>query len=131
MRKTSISLFVIALLVFTGLWIHQSGNELNADDIVQYSIISILVLFALFAGFRKLSGVKRGQPAEDELSRRILEKSAARSFYISLYLWLGIIYINNNKDVDTEALLGYGIIGMAVLFGLTWIFHYFRGINDA
>ena len=131
MKKAFISIFVLAVLIVAGLWIYQSGNELSTNDIVHYIVISVLVLFALFMGFRKLSSVKRGQPSEDELSKRILEKSAARSYYISLYLWLVILYINNNKDVNTEELVGYGIIGMAVLFGLTWVFFYFKGIKDA
>ena len=131
MKKLFVPIIALALLIIAGLWIYQSGNELNQNDLIQYSVISILVLFALYVGFRKLSSIKRGQPSEDELSKRILEKSAAKSYYISLYLWLVLLYLNSNKDVNTEALLGYGIIGMAVIFGLTCVFYYFKGIKDA
>jgi peptidoglycan/LPS O-acetylase OafA/YrhL len=130
MKKLFISIIALALLIIAGLWIYQSGNELNQNDLIQYSVISILVLFALYVGFRKLMSVKRGQPSEDELSKRIVEKSAAKSYYISLYLWLVLLYLNSNKDVNTEVLLGYGIIGMAVIFGLTCGFFYFKGIKD-
>ena len=131
MKKLFVPIIALALLIIAGLWIYQSGNELNQNDLIQYSVISILVLFALYVGFRKLSSIKRGQPSEDKLSKRILEKSAAKSYYISLYLWLVLLYLNSNKDVNTEALLGYGIIGMAVIFGLTCVFYYFKGIKDA
>jgi hypothetical protein len=42
-----------------------------------------------------MSSAKRGQPAVDEFSKRILQKAAALSYYISICLWLLIIYLTD------------------------------------
>ena len=65
-----------------------------------------------------------------DLSKKVLQKTAAYSYYISLYLWLALIFIKDRITIDTEQLLGTGILGMAIIFALCWILFNFRGIRN-
>ncbi len=98
-------------------------------DIMHFGVI-VLLCFRTFLGFRRLSNVKRGEPSEDELSKKILQKTAATSYYISLYIWVFLIYLKDRIEFDTEELLGTGILAMAVTFAISWIVINFRGIRN-
>ena len=80
--------------------------------------------------FRRFISAKKGEPAEDELSKQILQKAASLSFYVSLYLWLLISYFSHKLEFETEQLIGYGIIGMAIIFVGSWYFFRIKGLND-
>ncbi len=129
--KRSLLVFVVAGLVLlsTLLWMVNSIGLPDTTDTIQFGVIGLLIAFAVFVGFRRLKSERRGEPAEDELSKRILQKTAAISYYISLYLWVAMIYIKDRVEMDTEQLLGTGILGMAVIFALSWLVFNFRGIR--
>ncbi|MBE0653597.1 MAG: hypothetical protein IH594_07350 [Bacteroidales bacterium] len=130
--KKAFIVFIVATLVIvtTGLWYYSSGAQFNLTDSWHFAVIILLVAFALFVGFKRLSSARRGEPAEDELSKKILQKSAAMSYYISLYLWVFMIYIEDRVSLDTEELLGTGILGMAITFAICWIVYYYRGVRN-
>lgn len=129
--KRSMLVFVVAGLVLltTLFWMIKASGAIDKTDTIQSWVIGLLIIFALFIGIRRLKSEKRGEPTEDELSKRVLQKSAAVSYYISLYLWVAIIYIKDKVSMDTEQLIGTGILGMAVTFALSWLVINFRGIR--
>jgi peptidoglycan/LPS O-acetylase OafA/YrhL len=129
--KRSLLVFVVAglLMLSTLLLMVNSIGLPDRTDTIQFGVIGLLIAFAVFLGFRRLKSERRGEPAEDELSKRILQKTAAISYYISLYLWVAMIYIKDRVEMDTEQLLGTGILGMAVIFALSWLVFNFRGIR--
>jgi len=131
MKKT-ILLFVIAILALAtvGLWIYSSKNTFSAGNIFQVAVIVILVGFALFFGFKRIGSSIRGEPAEDELSKKMLVKASSLSFYISIYLWLIVMYFSDKTKLATHTLIGAGIMGMAIVFALCWIVIYLRGIRN-
>lgn len=86
--------------------------------------------FALFIGFKRLSSARRGEPSEDELSKKVMQKTASFSYYISLYLWLIIMYFSEKLDYETHTLIGAGIIGMAITFAVCWLIFNFGGIKN-
>jgi peptidoglycan/LPS O-acetylase OafA/YrhL len=88
------------------------------------------VAFALFIGFKRLTSAKRGEPAEDELSKKVILKTAAWSYYISLYLWVGILFIKDRVNLDSEELIGAGILGMALSWVICWMIFHFRGVRN-
>jgi peptidoglycan/LPS O-acetylase OafA/YrhL len=98
-------------------------------DILQFGVILVVVGFALFLGYKRLTSVKRGEPAEDELSKKVVQKAAALSYYISLYVWVFMIWLKDRVALDTEEVLGSGIMAMAVIFGISWVVINFRGIR--
>ena len=131
--KRTILIFVISALVLLtgGYWFFTWAGPGNGKtvDTVQFLVIILVVIFALFVGYSRLKNARRGEPAEDELSRKILQKTAAISYYVSLYLWVFMLYLKDRVVMDTEELIGTGILGMAVTFALSWIILNFRGIR--
>ena len=130
--KKSLFIFIIAglVLISTGLWFFTSFKEFNVMDVLHFGIILLIIVFALFVGYKRLSNAKRGEPSEDELSKKILQKTAAISYYISLYIWVLLLFLKDRVKFDTEQLLGTGILAMAVTFGISWLIINFRGIKN-
>ncbi len=130
--KKSLVLFVIAGLVLltSGLWLFKSFELLNAMDYLHFGVITLIFGFAIFIGLKRLGSEKRGEPLEDELSKKILQKTAAISYYISLYIWVFLIFLKDRVEFETEELLGTGIIAMAATFGISWLILNSKGIKN-
>jgi peptidoglycan/LPS O-acetylase OafA/YrhL len=130
--KKSLIVFIVAGLVLlaTGIWFFTSMNEFTPMDLLQYGVIILIVAFAIFVGVKKLRNVKRGEPAEDELSKKILQKTAAISYYVSLYIWVFLLSFKDRIKWDTDELIGAGILAMAVTFGISWVIINFKGIKN-
>ncbi len=130
--KKAVVVFVVAALVLitTGLWILSSAGKFTPFDLVTFGIIICVVGFAVFVGYKRLTSARRGEPAEDELSKRILQKTAAWAYYVSLYLWVAMLFIKDRVKLDTEELIGAGILGMAVSFAVCWLIFNFRGVRN-
>jgi peptidoglycan/LPS O-acetylase OafA/YrhL len=130
--KRAVIVFIVAALVLitTGMWIFSASGNLKSFDFMSFGIIFIVVAFALFIGFKRLTSAKRGEPAEDELSKKVILKTAAWSYYISLYLWVGILFIKDRVNLDSEELIGAGILGMALSWVICWMIFHFRGVRN-
>lgn len=130
--KKSILVFIIAglVIVSTIVWLLNMPSNSNMIEYVHFGVIFLVVAFALFVGYKRLSSERRGEPSEDELSKKILQKTAALSYYISLYLWVLILFIKDRISIDSEEIIGTGILGMAVCFALSWLYFNFRGIRN-
>lgn len=131
MKRTAFLFIVIALVLVSGaLWLLGTSGRLDNVDLVQLCVILVVVGFALFLGLRRAGSLKRGEPAEDELSKKVLQKTAAISYYISLYIWVFLIYLKDRITIDTEQLIGTGILAMAVTYGVVWLVVNRRGIRN-
>jgi peptidoglycan/LPS O-acetylase OafA/YrhL len=130
--KRAVIVFILAAMVLfsTGLWFFSSSNKVNLTDLLGIVVILLVVGFAVFIGYRKFSSAKRGEPSEDELSKKVLQKTAAMSYYISLYLWLIMMYIQDKLSLETHTVLAIGMMGMAVTFAACWLIFNFRGIKN-
>lgn len=131
MKKTVIVLLIAALvLITTGIWYFSSGPVARNSDLMPFGIIIILAGFAVFVGYKKFSNARRGEPTEDELSKKVLQKASSLSYYISLYMWLALIYFSDRIKLETHTLIGSGILGMAVIFFICWVIINFIGIRN-
>ena len=83
-------------------------------------IIAIIVVLGLFLIYRYFNSLRKGEPTGDELSRLIVQKSSSLAFYVSLYLWILISYFSDRLNFETDQLIGYGIIAMAIIFAGIW-----------
>lgn len=130
--KKSLLVFIVAGLVLltTGLWFFTSAKAFKSMDLLHFGVITVIVAFAVFVGFKRLRNAKRGEPVEDELSKKILQKTAAMSYYISLYIWLFLIFLSNRANFEPDELLGTGILAMAVAFGISWLIINYKGIKN-
>jgi peptidoglycan/LPS O-acetylase OafA/YrhL len=131
MKKAVIIFIVTALVIATViLWLMSSSGNLKPADIGSFAVLILVVGFALFIGFKKLSSARRGEPVEDELSKKVMRRTAAYSFYISLYLWLAIMYFSDRLKFESHTLIGAGILGMAIVFAICWLLFNFRGVGN-
>ena len=130
--KKSIIVFVIVVIVLaaTLFWMLSSSGNFKTTDLISLGVIILLVAFAVFIGIKRIGSARRGEPAEDELSKKVTQKTASLSYYISLYLWLIIGYFSERLDYETHTLIGAGIFGMALTFALCWLIFKFRGIKN-
>ncbi len=130
--KKAVVIFIVAALVLAtvGLWIFFASETFKLIDIANFGIIFLLVAFAVLIGYKRLSGAKRGEPAEDELSKKVMRKTSSLSFYISLYLWLAIMFFSDKLNYETHTIIGIGILGMAVVFAVCWLVINFTGIKN-
>jgi peptidoglycan/LPS O-acetylase OafA/YrhL len=130
--KKSLLVVIVSVLVLATTILWQVNPMVHTIwEYMQFFIIGVLVCFGLYVGYRRFTSERRGQPAEDEFSKKVLQKTAALSYYVSLYLWLVVMYLSGRYKLETEVLIGGGILGMAVVFAAAWIFFNFRGVKDA
>lgn len=130
MKKLLVGL-VLAIIVIFGIWILVLTDTIDKHDLLQSSFVLVIVVgFGLLVIFRRFISIRKGEPAEDEFSKQILQKSSSLSFYVSLYLWLIISYFNNKLMLEAEQIIGYGIIGMAIIFVGIWSFLKIAGLKN-
>ena len=129
--KKIIPVLVVSVLVLgtTLLWMTNSKFSMPVAEILQFIVIILIVGFAIYIAMNRLRSVRRGEPAEDELSKKILLKASSFSYYASLYLWVAMIFVNDRTKLDTEILLGIGILGMAVIWVAFVIFFKIKGLK--
>jgi len=131
MKRTIIIFILAAMLVISaGVWIFSSGTPLQSIDVLSFGILFILIAFAIFIGYKRIKASKRGEPAEDELSKKVMLKTSSLSYYISLYIWLVMIYISEKGTFETHELMTAGLLGMAITFACCWLIFHFRGIRN-
>jgi peptidoglycan/LPS O-acetylase OafA/YrhL len=130
--KRGIIVFIVAALVLisTGIWFFSTTEKFKPFELVGFGIIILVILFAVFIGYKRLSSAKRGEPPEDELSKKVMQKTSSLSYYISLYLWLAIMYFSDRIHYETHTVIGAGILGMAVVFAVCWLVFNFRGVRN-
>jgi hypothetical protein len=120
MQKTVI-IFVIAVLILISVILWAVNNYGTMSDILEISIVIILVGFAVYLGITRLKSLKRNEPAEDELSKKIMTKASSVSFYITIYMWLFVMYFSDRTTLEAHSIIGAGIAGMALIFFLSWM----------
>jgi peptidoglycan/LPS O-acetylase OafA/YrhL len=133
MKKT-VMIFVVAGLVLAGMvglfFSMPEADKSNPIEILPLVVMLILVVFALLLGFKRLSSARRGEPAEDELSKQVKQRAASLSYYISLYFWVFLLFIKDRINFDQDQLLGTGIVGMGIIFAFAWLILNFRGVRN-
>jgi hypothetical protein len=130
--KKMIVIFMVSTLVLAGMaaWAVKGKIVGNTGEIVMAGVVFILVGFAAALGASRLRSRRRGEPAEDELSKRIMTRASSLAYYISIYLWLFIMYIGDKVTLPAHNIVGTGIAGMAVVFLLCWLGVKFFGMKD-
>ena len=122
MNRTIVGFVVSALvLVSTAIWVLKGRIAGNTREILMAAVVLVVVGFAVYLGISRLRSHQRHEPAEDELSKRIMMRASSLAYYISIYLWLFVMYISNKTTLETHSLVGAGILGMAVIFLFCWL----------
>jgi len=122
MKRTIIGFIISALVLLSlAIWAFKGHIAGNTREIVMAGIVLVVVGFAVYLGISRLRSHQRHEPAEDELSKRIMMRASSLSYYISIYLWLFVMYISDKTTLEAHSLIGAGILSMAVVFLLSWL----------
>jgi len=122
-KAVFIALLAVILAGSLLVYAFSSGNL--GYSMVLIIFAAILVVFFEFFALRRYNDAEKGMPFEDERSRRVMEKAAAKSFYVSLYVLLAIGLFSEGaiqfRDVSqaTGAVIGF----MAILFFAFWAYY--------
>jgi len=131
MKKIVVTFGVVALVIIaTVLWLTNVDTAFKPVDMLEVGVIILVVGFALFLLYKRLTSAKRGEPAEDELSKKVMQKTAAFSYYISIYLWLALGFFSDRLKLENHTIIGIGIMGMAVSFAICWVIINFTGVKN-
>jgi len=119
-------LFIATLLLWIGTVLKKG---LVGDALIIAVPAAILAVLAIGIFVRNYKSVKGGFPIEDERSTRVMEKAMAKAYLISIYLLLAISWASDGmiKFRDVSQGMGAGIMGMAVIFALCWLYYSRRG----
>ncbi len=101
------------------------------QSVLPIGIIVIIVLFMIPFVKRRWFDVKKGFPFEDERSKKVMTNASSKAYYVSLYWMLAISFsveVLEIVELDVGQAIGIGIVGMAVLFGI--FFLYYNGKGD-
>jgi peptidoglycan/LPS O-acetylase OafA/YrhL len=132
MKRSYIALIISALVLSTSILLLLNTNKpISVPEITQFGVIVILIGFGVYVGITRLKSERRGEPVEDELSKKILQKASSLSYYVSIYMWLAFMYICDKTELETHTFIGAGILGMAILFFVSWVIYKVRGMKDA
>lgn len=135
MKKILLPLFLVTFAtILSGISIFQmqATEETKTSLTAEYiyvGIISVLFLLGLYMGYKRMQSKKEGFPEDDEMSRKIIQKAAANSFYLSLFLWPLLIFLQGWQGSESRIFFGYGMAGMALIFMLNWFFYQKRGFK--
>lgn len=132
MRK-AIAVAVLAVLVAVTMlfWMLNSEGSVNTRQFLIIAVQIVVLGFAVVFIYKRWKSAREKLPAEDEMSRKIRQRAAATSYYVSIYLWLALMFFDEKIKLERHTLIGAGILGMAVIFALSWLYHnYIRPSND-
>ena len=128
--KNLILALVIAIVLFTGFVFIGQTEEFYSRGVLNSAILAIAIAFAVTIVIKRFISYRKKEPAEDEMTKHIMQKSSSLSFYISLYLWLALSYFSSRLNLNSEELIGYGIAGMALIFAILILYYKLKGISD-
>lgn len=114
----------ITALVILGLLLFAITKGKTSEIILPGGILLIIVIFMIPFVKRRYFDVKQGFPFEDERSKKIMNRTAACAYYISLYWLLAIGYASSNEWIqfeDVSHAINMGILGMAIIFGICYL----------
>ena len=130
--RRAVIIVVLALLVLTSMiiWMINSGSSFELKGILMIGIQVVLVIFASIVVYRRMKSARQKMPAEDEMSKSITRRGAASSYYVSIYMWLALMLFEDRIKLEGHSLIGAGILGMALIYGLSWIYHMYIKPSD-
>lgn len=120
MKRSLIQVLVVFVMVLAAGVIYFNSNVTFTDEnIIQLSSIVFVVIFASILFYNKLT-----HKSDKELisTVKIFRRSASASFYLSITMWLLLLFLVNSCDIDPVAVIEVGIIAMGLIFAGSWIF---------
>ncbi len=129
--KSLISFMSPALgLTLLGLWIFIAKEPFNTIGYLIFGLSILMICLGMYFKIQRYKSEKVGLTSDDELSKRIKEKATAKAFNMSFYVWLFIILFVKDIEPKVKIIMGFGLLGMGLVFFLNWLYYSKVGISD-
>jgi len=130
-HKSLVSFISPALgICLLGLWTYMAKEPFDILGYLIYGLSILMIGFGLYFKIKSFKNEKAGLNSEDELSKRIKEKAAAKAFNYSIYMWLfGILFFIDMIPRD-RIIMGLGLLAMGLIFFINWLYYSKVGISD-
>jgi hypothetical protein len=114
----------VLFLIFAALIIWFSF--IQPQSALPIVIGTLILLIGLVTFIKRTIAKKRsleaGTPTDDEFTRLAKVYAGNQAFSYSMYLWL-LIFVFNSSFTKNETMLGIGILGSALIYGISlWYF---------
>lgn len=131
-KYTSLISFLSPLLGLTLLciWVYMAEEPFTTVGYLIIGLSVLMVCFGIYFKLQRYKNEKAGLTADDELSKRVKEKATAKAFHLSFYMWLFIILFVKGIEPNVKIIMGFGLLGMAFVFFLNWLYYSKIGILD-
>ena len=113
--------FSFLILALAGIGLYQNKTLPRSMEYLHIGLLICIAAVGIYQGYLVLRSKKLSQPADDELSLKVLHRAAMISYLLSLNVWAIIIYIGSRTQVDPFMLLGTGILTMTLVFAVSWV----------
>ncbi len=115
--------------IFAGLLFWFVSNKPQA--LLSISIAMLTILLGIITFMRQMVNKKSesvtGTPPEDEFTKLAKVYAGNRAFLYSMYLWL-LIFIFNSSFTKHETMLGIGVLGSALIYGISLWYYKTTGV---
>lgn len=116
-------LFAALVLGMVGATVYFAMRQGSSAGMVA---IMVMVLATIVSyKYLKNKVFEKGQPAQDERTRKVSLVAGSRAFLYSLWfiLFLSIASIDLIEFRDVQQALGIAVSGMAMILGLCWLYY--------
>ena len=117
----------LALLM---LWMYKAKEPFDSLGYVVFGLCILMIGFGVYFRIQNYNNEKAGLTSDDELSKRIKEKAAAKAFSISIYMWLFAILFLIGAEPRVKIMICFGMLGMVLIFFLNWFYYSKVGLPD-
>jgi hypothetical protein len=117
-------------LVLLGFWVLNSEKSFDMPGYLILGISILLIGLGLYFRVQGFQNARLGLSSDDELSYRMKEKAAAKAFLYSVYMWLFAILFIFDLEPREKIIIGFGLLGMILIFFLNWLYYSKVGISD-
>jgi ABC-type uncharacterized transport system permease subunit len=112
-------LLVFAIFLF---WIVIIAPQNYLIVGIAFGIVLLGLATFLRQTIKKKQAAETGEPIDDEFTNLAKIYAGNQAFLYSMYLWL-LIFIFNSSFTKHETMLGIGILGSALIYGISlWYF---------
>jgi uncharacterized membrane-anchored protein len=128
--RISLFLMGVVLTVIGACKYRTDGSlTLNSRVFLGSGLALILAILIDTKRRRRRASGKARFPHQDEYSRKLNQRAGYIAFHLSIFLWMAI-FLFEDLFPESQVMLGAGILGMCVLYGLCILALKQRGIDD-
>jgi hypothetical protein len=125
--KTTLVLgIIVSLAVLVTMVFYLSGG-FNVGSLSTTVIVFVIVGLAIFVIFGKIKSIKRGLPAQDEMSKKTMQKAGYYAWLVTIYIALAASYFSDEIGIIGRHVGFIILIGSAITFFVFYLWFSRRG----